>query len=69
MNLIVCYNLIFLGGGGGGYNFLGGGGYNGKDPFLSYHSARSEIEHQLLCKAIQNEQSQYKKLISEIETG
>ena len=33
------------------------------------HSAKSEFEHQLLSKAIQNEQNQYKKLKSEIETG
>ena len=33
------------------------------------HSAKSEFEHQLLSKAIQNEQSQYKKLKSEIEMG
>ena len=36
---------------------------------LFCHSAKSEFEHQLLTKAIQNEQSQYKKLKSEIETG
>ena len=36
---------------------------------LFSHSAKSEIEHQLLSKAIQNEQSRYKKLKSEIETG
>ena len=36
---------------------------------LFSHSARSEFEHQMLSKAIQNEQSQYKKLKSEIETG
>ena len=30
-------------------------------------SAKSDFEHQLLSKAIQNEQSQYKKL--EVETG
>ena len=36
---------------------------------LFSHSAKSEFEHQLLSKAIQNEQSQYKKLKSEIETG
>ena len=29
---------------------------------LFSHSAKSEFEHQLLSKAIQNEQSQYKKL-------
>ena len=33
------------------------------------HSAKSDFEHQLLSKAIQNEHSQYKKLKSEIETG
>ena len=36
---------------------------------LFSHSAKSEFEHQLLSKAIQNEQSRYKKLKSEIETG
>ena len=36
---------------------------------LFSHSAKSEFEHQLLSKAIQNEHSQYKKLKSEIETG
>ena len=36
---------------------------------LFSHSAKSDFEHQLLSKAIQNEQSQYKKLKSEIETG
>ena len=36
---------------------------------LFSHSVKSEFEHQLLSKAIQNEQSQYKKLKSEIETG
>ena len=36
---------------------------------LFSHSAKSDLEHQLLSKAIQNEQSQYKKLKSEIETG
>ena len=36
---------------------------------LFSHSAKSEFEHQLLSKAIQNEQSQYKKLKSEKETG
>ena len=36
---------------------------------LFSHSAESEFEHQLLSKAIQNEQSQCKKLKSEIETG
>ena len=36
---------------------------------LIIHSAKSDFEHQLLSKAIQNEQSQYKKLKSEIETG
>ena len=37
--------------------------------FVFSHSAKSDFEHQLLSKAIQNEQSQYKKLTSEIETG
>ena len=32
---------------------------------LFSHSAKSEFEHQLLSKAIQNEQSRYKKLKSE----
>ena len=32
-------------------------------------SAKSDFEHQVLSKAIQNEQSQYKKLKSEVETG
>ena len=36
---------------------------------LFSHSAKCEFEHQLLIKVIQNEQSQYKKLKSEIETG
>ena len=36
---------------------------------LFSYSAKSDFEHQLLSKAIQNEQSQYKKLKSEIETG
>ena len=36
---------------------------------LFSHSAKSYFEHQLLSKAIQNEQSQYKKLKSEVETG
>ena len=36
---------------------------------LFSHSAKSEFEHQLLSKAIQNEQSGYEKLKSEIETG
>ena len=36
---------------------------------LSSQSAKSEFEHQLLSKAIQNEQIQNKKLKSEIETG
>ena len=36
---------------------------------LFSHSAKSDFEHQLLSKAIQNEQSQHKKLKSEIETG
>ena len=36
---------------------------------LFSHSAKSDFEHQLLSKWIQNEQSQYKKLKSEIETG
>ena len=36
---------------------------------LTSHSAKSDFEHQLLSKAIQNEQSRYKKLKSEIETG
>ena len=36
---------------------------------LFSHSAKSDFEHQLLSKAIQNEQSQYKKLKSEVETG
>ena len=36
---------------------------------LFSHSVKSDFEHQLLNKAIQNEQSQYKKLKSEIETG
>ena len=36
---------------------------------LFSHSAKSDFEHQLLNKAIQNEQSQYKKLKSEVETG
>ena len=36
---------------------------------LFSQSARSEFEHQLLSKTIQKEQSQYKKLKSEIETG
>ena len=36
---------------------------------LFSHSAKSDFEHQLLSKVIQNEQSQYKKLKSEIETG
>ena len=36
---------------------------------LFSHSAKIDFEHQLLSKAIQNEQSQYKKLKSEIETG
>ena len=33
------------------------------------HSAKSDFEHQLLSKAIQNEQSQFKQLKSEVETG
>ena len=33
------------------------------------HYAKSDFEHELLSKAIQIEQSQYKKLKSEIETG
>ena len=37
--------------------------------FLFSHSAKSDFEHKLLSTAIQNEQSQYKKLKSEIETG
>ena len=36
---------------------------------LFSHFAKSEFKHQLLSKAIQNEQSQNKKLKSEIETG
>ena len=36
---------------------------------LFSHSAKSDFEHQLISKAIQNEQSQYKKLKSEVETG
>ena len=36
---------------------------------LFSHSAKSQFEHQLLSKAIQNEQSQNKKLKSDIETG
>ena len=36
---------------------------------LFSHCAKSEFEHHLLSKAIQNEQSRYKKLKSEIETG
>ena len=36
---------------------------------LFSHSAKSDFEHQLLSKAFQNEQSQYKKLKSEIERG
>ena len=36
---------------------------------LFSHSAKSDFEYQLLSKAIQNEQSRYKKLKSEIETG
>ena len=36
---------------------------------LFSHSAKSEFEHQLLSKAIQNEQSRYKKFKSEMETG
>ena len=36
---------------------------------LFSHSANSYFEHQLLSKAIQNEQSQDKKLKSEVETG
>ena len=36
---------------------------------LFSHSAKSEFEHQLLSKAIQIEQSQNKKMKSEIETG
>ena len=35
---------------------------------LFSHSAKSDFEHQLLSKEIQNEQSQYKKLKSEVET-
>ena len=35
---------------------------------LFSHSAKSDIEHQLLSKAFQNEQSQYKKSKAEIET-
>ena len=37
--------------------------------FLFSHSAKSYFSHQLLGKAIENEQSQYKKLKSEVETG
>ena len=36
---------------------------------LFSHSAKSDFEHQLLSKAIQNEQTQYNKLKSGIETG
>ena len=36
---------------------------------LFSHSAKSDFEQQLLSKAVQNGQSQYKKLKSEIETG
>ena len=36
---------------------------------LFSRSALSEFEHQLLSKAIKNEQSQHKKLKSEIQTG
>ena len=36
---------------------------------LFSHSAESDFEHQLLSKVIQNEQSRYEKLKSEIETG
>ena len=36
---------------------------------LFSHSAKSNFEHQLLSKAIQDEQSQYEKLKSEVETG
>ena len=34
-----------------------------------FSHSESDFEHQLLSKAIQNEQSQYKKLKSEVETG
>ena len=36
---------------------------------LFSHSAKSDFEHQLLSKAIQNKQSQCKKLKSEMEAG
>ena len=36
---------------------------------LFSHSAKIGFEHQLLSKAIQNDQESYKKLKSEIETG
>ena len=36
---------------------------------LFSHYAKSDFEHELLSKAIQNEQSPYKKLKSEVETG
>ena len=36
---------------------------------LKFHSAQSHFKQQLLSKAIQNEESQYKKSKSEIETG
>ena len=36
---------------------------------LCCHSAQSPFKQQLLSKAIQNEESQYKKSRSEIETG
>ena len=36
---------------------------------LFWYSAQSPFKQQLLSKAIQNEQSQYKDLKSEIETG
>ena len=37
---------------------------------LFSHSAKNDFEHQLLSKAIQNEESQYKKKSkAEIETG
>ena len=36
---------------------------------LFCHSDQSPFKQQLLSKAIQNEESQYKKLKSEVETG
>ena len=53
----------------GFYNILRGVFLTSLGLFLSSHSAKSDFEHQFLSKTIQNEQSQYKKLKSEIETG